>query len=78
MLEAVKLKGVIKSDRQLTLPKLPTELPEGEVEIILLYERKPVNRQIATLTPLNWPVLEGGQYLGGALRREELYNDGGR
>ena len=24
------------------------------------------------LSPLSWPVLEGGQYLGGTLRREEL------
>jgi hypothetical protein len=28
------------------------------------------------LSPLSWPVLDGGRYLGGRLRREELYDDG--
>jgi prevent-host-death family protein len=30
------------------------------------------------LSPLKWPTLEGGRYLGGTLNREELYDDNGR
>ena len=78
MLEAIKLKGRIQSDQRLELPRLPPGLPEGEVELILLYERKPAREDKASLSPLTWPVLDGGQYLGGTLRREELYGDDGR
>lgn len=78
MLGAIKLKGRIQPDRQIELPELPPELPEGEVELILLYERKQVSETDALLTPLSWPVLDGGRYLGGTLRREELYDDDGR
>jgi hypothetical protein len=78
MLEAIKLKGRIQPDRQLELPKLPPGLPEGEVELILLYERKPTREGGAPLSPLTWPALDGGRYLGGTLRREEIYDDNGR
>ena len=54
---------------------LPPQLPEGEVEVILLYEREQVNAQSSALSPLSWYVLKGGRYLGGALRREELYDN---
>ena len=73
MLAAIKLKGKIQPDRRLELPELPPGLPEGEVELILLYERKPaVEEEKASLSPLAWPVLDGGEYLGGTLHREEL------
>ena len=78
MLGAIKLKGRIQSDRQLELPGLPTELPEGEVELILLYERKQLNEKVNLVSPLSWPVLDGGRYLGETLRREEIYDDDGR
>jgi hypothetical protein len=78
MLEAIKLKGRIQPDRRLELPRLPPGLPEGEVELILLYERKPTGEDKTSLSPLAWPFLDGGQYLGGTLRREELYGDDGR
>ena len=77
MLEAIKLKGRIQPDRQLELAGLSPELPEGEVELILLYERKRLNEKIALLSPLSWPALDGGRYLGGTLRREEIYGDYG-
>ena len=44
-LEAIKIKGRIQPNRQLELPTLPPELPEGEVKVILLYERKPVGEE---------------------------------
>lgn len=78
MLGAIKLKGKIQPDRRLEIPSLPPDLPEGEVELILLYERKQASETDALLSPLSWPVLDGGQYLGGTLRREELYDDDGR
>ena len=78
MLEAIKLKGKIQPDRRLEIPGLPPNLPEGEVELILLYQRKQVSETDALLSPLSWPVLDGGRYLGGTLRREELYDDDGR
>jgi len=71
VLEAVRLKGRIKPDRRLELPSLPPELPEGEVELILLYEKQEDKKKRQT-SPLDWPTLAGGQYLGGALRRENL------
>lgn len=77
-LEAVRLKGRIRPDRQLELPELPSELPEGEVELILLYERKPLKESLPPLSPLLWPALDGGTYIGGDLSREEIYDDDGR
>jgi hypothetical protein len=73
-LEAIKLKGRIRPDRQLEVPELPAELPEGEVELILLFEREQAGAKTSALSPLSWPTLQGGRYLGGALRREELYD----
>jgi hypothetical protein len=78
MLGATKLKGRIQPDRRLELPVLPRELPEGEVELILLYERKQISERPALPSPLSWPVLDGGRYLGGMLRREEIYDNDGR
>jgi hypothetical protein len=77
-LEAIKLKGKIRPDRQLELPELPPGVPEGEVELILLYERKSTEEQTKALSPLLWPTLDGGRYLGGSLRREDIYDDDGR
>ena len=75
-LQAVRLKGRIGPDRKLEITEKTTELPEGEVEIILLYPEggKTPNR----LSPLTWPTLNGGKYLGGSLRREVIYDDDGR
>ena len=78
MLGAIKLKGRIQPDRKLELPGLPTELPEGEVELILLYERKQLSENADLVSALSWPVLDGGRYLGETLRREEIYDDDGR
>ena len=65
----------IRPDRQLELPELPPDLPEGEVELILLYERERVTEAVPPLSPLCWPTLDGGKYLGGTLRREEIYDN---
>jgi hypothetical protein len=78
MLETLRLRGVVKPGRQLELPQLPPDLPEGEVEVILLYERNPNETEVSPLSPLAWPGLNGGQYRGRTLRREELYDDDGR
>lgn len=67
-MDAIKLRGRVRPDGQLELPVLPAELPEGEVELILLYEKKPMARP----SPLSWPSLDGGRYLKETLRREEI------
>lgn len=56
--------------RQFELPMLIPGLPEGEEGLIRPYEKRPA------ISALAWPVLNGGRYRGGTLRREELYDDG--
>ena len=69
-MEAVKVKARINDQRQLVwLESVP--LRAGKVEVIVLYE----GAQIELETPEQWPVLNGGRYLGGMLRREEIYDD---
>ena len=75
-LQAVRLKGRIGPDRKLEITENTAELPEGEVEIILLYPKGGKTPEL--LPPLEWPALNGGKYLGGSLRREEIYDDDGR
>ena len=70
VLEALRLKAKINADRRLELPDLPAELPEGEVELILLYEKQRDRKKRQT-SPLDWPTLDGGEYLGGTLQRED-------
>ena len=69
-MEAIKIKARIDDQQQLVLLE-PTTLRAGEVEIIVLY----INIEAGPQTPKAWPVLQGGRYLGGTLRREEIYND---
>ena len=76
MLSAIKLKARIDADRRIELREPPPDLPEGEVELILLYEQAASQDKRQALSPLDWPVLDGGRYLGGNLRREEIYDDG--
>lgn len=78
-LQAVRLKGRIAPKGNLELLEPMPALPEGEVELILLYPVSPTeSTQGRVLSPLEWPVLDGGRYLGGSLRREEIYDDDGR
>jgi len=77
-LQAIKLKGHIGSDRKLKIIEKPVELPEGDVEIIVLYPQPQSDKKPERLSPLTWPTLNGRRYLGGALRREEIYGDDGR
>ena len=82
-LQAVKLKGRIGPDGQLEILDGPAGLPEGEVEVIVLYSPVQSREEEARPSPLTWPVLhlpahDLGRFLGKSLRREELYNDDGR
>jgi len=77
-LQAIKLKGHIGSDRKLKIIEKPVNWPEGDVEIIVLYYQLKSEKRLKRLSPLSWPTLDGGRYLGGTLRREEIYNDDGR
>ncbi len=71
-LQAIKLKGHIGSDRKLSILEEPIELPEGEVEVIVLYSQPRFFKKLERPSPLTWPTLNGGRYLGGTLRREEI------
>ncbi len=78
MLEAVKLRGKIDANAQIVILDAPNDLPAGEVELILLYSSAVLSTKREKLSPLDWPALDGGQYLGGTLCREEIYGDDGR
>ncbi len=78
MLNAIKLKARIDADRRIELREPPPDLPEGKVEMILLYQQEASQDKGKAMSPLDWPVLDGGRYLGGTLRREETYDDDGR
>jgi hypothetical protein len=76
-MEAIKLKARVGPDARLEwLEPLPS-LPQGEVEVILIYERKQ-GPKAGRLSSSEWPVLRGGRYWGGTLRRAEMYDDDGR
>lgn len=78
LLDAIKLRGKINSNAQVVILEAPDTLPVGEVEMILLYEQVAPPKEPVVLSPMDWPSLDGGQYLGGKLRREEIYDDDGR
>jgi hypothetical protein len=54
----------------------PPALPDGEVEVILLYtqQEQPSDEDVSIS---EWPVLDGGTYRD-AFRREDLYRAHGR
>lgn len=69
-MEAVKVKARIDEQRQLVWLE-PVPLRAGKVEVIVLYEGAHTKLE----TSDQWPVLNGGRYLGGMMRREEIYDD---
>jgi hypothetical protein len=75
-LKAIRLKGHIGSDRKLEITEDSVELPEGDVEVILLYGESV--KGVGRPSPSTLPTLNGKRYLGGSLRREEIYGDNGR
>lgn len=70
--EAIKVKARVGPNRQLIWLEPMPLLSEGKVEVILLYTGKTAS---ADKPSLKWPILNGGRYLGGTLRREEIYDD---
>ncbi len=77
-MQAIRLKGRVGPDRKLEITAESAELPEGNVEIILLYRQDQLNERQEFPSPLTWPALDGGRYLGKSLRREDLYGNDGR
>jgi len=72
MMEAIKVNARIGPDHQLIWVEPLPPLAEGNVEVILLYTE---TAPLLPPAPIKWPVLNGGRYLGGTLRREEIYDD---
>jgi len=75
-LQAIKLKGYIGPDQKIEIIEHTSSLPEGDIEVILIYNKNQNVRK--NLSPLTLSSLDGGRYLGGSLRREEIYDDDGR
>ena len=76
-MQAVKLRARIGADAKLQwLGPLPS-LPEGPVAVILVYDQSP-DAERTSLSPTEWPVVDAGEYRGGSLRREDIYDDNGR
>jgi hypothetical protein len=75
-LQSIRLKGRVSHDRKLEIVDSLDKLPEGEVEVILIYHQSPIHKKIERLSPSKWPSVNGGRYLGGKLRREDIYDDG--
>jgi len=73
-MEAIRVKARVGPNREWEWVEEPPELPEGEVEVILLYEQ---GRDGSGTPPSEWPVLDGGKYEG-SLRREDIYDENGR
>ena len=69
-MEAVKVKARIDEERRVVWLE-PTPLPPGEVEVLVLYP----GTEVTSSRPEQWPVLEGGRYMGGTQRREAIYDD---
>ena len=67
--------------RALTPPPPPIEPPKlgaGLTKTDVPVKKKVSGARAAPHPPSQWPVLDAGRYLGGALRREEMYDDDGR
>ena len=73
-MEAGKLKARVRDAHLEWVDTLPA-LPDGDVEVILLYQQQ---EKRAAIPATEWPSLKGGKYLGGSLRREDIYGDDGR
>jgi hypothetical protein len=72
-METVTLKARVDADHKLIWVEPLPSLREGEVEVIVRYQQQVIRRRTHTATSL--PVLDGRRYLGGTLRREEIYDD---
>lgn len=74
-MEAIRQRARVRGGHLEWVDQPPT-LPDGEVEVILLYtkEEKPSDQARSVS---EWPVLNGGTYRN-AFRREDLYGAHGR
>lgn len=87
-MKAIKLTAHVRPDGTLDWPEPPSNLPAGDAEVILLVpsaaERATFSSEASSSKPskdalaTNWPRLRGGNWTGGALRREDLYGKEGR
>lgn len=70
-METYRVTTVLKEKGTLILEHLPFQ--EGDcVEVVVAHQNLlPKSR----LSPANWPTLQGGRFLGIAIRREDIYDD---
>ncbi len=79
-MEALKLKARIRPDGTVDWPDLPTDLPPGEVDVLVYpVESAPEKSDETEKTSASdWPRLKGGSWKGESLRRAEFYGGEGR
>ena len=71
-MEAYRIDTVVQPRNTLVLEHLPFQTG-APVEVIVIYQ--PPKPLPTRCSPAQWPILQGGQFLGDALRREEIYDD---
>ncbi len=71
-METVTLKARVGADHQLAWVEPLPPLREGEVEATLRYRKGGIRRSARIVADL--PVLDGRRYLGGSLKREDIYD----
>lgn len=74
-MEAIKRRARVRHNH-LEWTDASPDLPDGDVEVILLYTKQEAAPSALSVT--EWPVLDGGAYRGGTMRREDLYGEHGR
>jgi hypothetical protein len=75
---AERLKAIVDTNGNLRLLQKITDLPAGrEVEVILLSDEGPISSQ-RRFSLKDLSTFKGGKWLGGRLRREEIYGEDGR
>jgi hypothetical protein len=70
-MQTYKVETVLKQSGTLVLEQLPFQAGD-HVEVLVIpqpSQKKPC------FSPANWPTLQGGQFLGIAVRRENIYDD---
>lgn len=80
-MKTIEITATVTEDGKLTV-QLPSDIPPGEHQIVLVIDEKPVPEKSSTQKkrpPLDFPVIHVGSWPANlSLRREDMYDDDGR
>lgn len=80
-MKTIEITATVTEDGKLTV-QLPSDIPPGEHQIVLVIDEKPVPEKSSTQKkrpPLNFPVDNYGPWPANlSLRREDMYGEWGR